>query len=157
MRGAIPALPQYVFIAWWLIKQWILGCIQKFHDWVGNEITNTCWEATQRVMAAKLTGLTHNIAIQLHLVAESCNICSSLSRRPVRKLLDTLSYVFFKARVNRACSTNRWPEKWSQDISWGTWIWFIRVLDLCSWKTCSVVKHWKLSALGIELCVLNYT
>jgi hypothetical protein len=40
------------------------------------------------VMAAKLTGLTRKIAIQLHLVAESCTICSSRSRRPVRKLLD---------------------------------------------------------------------
>jgi hypothetical protein len=43
-------------------------------------------------MAAKLTRLTHKIAIQLHLVAESCNICSSRSRRPVRKFLDTLPY-----------------------------------------------------------------
>jgi hypothetical protein len=50
---------------------------------------NTRWEAIQRVMAAKLTRLTHQIAIQLHLVAESCNICSSRSRRPVRELLDT--------------------------------------------------------------------
>jgi hypothetical protein len=41
-------------------------------------------------MAAKLTRLTHKIAIQLHLVAESCITCSSHSRRPVRKLLDTL-------------------------------------------------------------------
>jgi hypothetical protein len=38
-------------------------------------------------MAAKLTRLTHKIAIQLHLVAESCTICSSRCRRPVRKLL----------------------------------------------------------------------
>jgi hypothetical protein len=38
-------------------------------------------------MAAKLTRLTHKIAIQLHLVAESCTIYSSRSRRPVRKLL----------------------------------------------------------------------
>jgi len=38
-------------------------------------------------MAAKLTRLTHKIAIQLHLVAESC------SRRPVRKLLDTRPYI----------------------------------------------------------------
>jgi len=30
--------------------------------------------------------------IQLHLVAESCTICNSRSRRPVRKLLDTPSY-----------------------------------------------------------------
>jgi hypothetical protein len=43
-------------------------------------------------MAAKLTRLTHKIAIQLHLMAESCTICSSRSRRPVRKLLDTPSY-----------------------------------------------------------------
>jgi hypothetical protein len=48
-------------------------------------------EATQRVMAAKPIRLAHKIAIQLHLVAESCTICSSRSRRPVRKLLDTLS------------------------------------------------------------------
>jgi hypothetical protein len=42
-------------------------------------------------MAAKLTRLTHKITIQLHLVAESCTNCSTRSRRPVRKLLDTLS------------------------------------------------------------------
>jgi hypothetical protein len=42
---------------------------------------------------AKLTRLTHKIGIQLHPVAESCTICSSRSRWPVRKLLDTLSYV----------------------------------------------------------------
>jgi hypothetical protein len=55
---------------------------------------NTRCETTQRVMAAKLTTLTHKIAIQLHLVAESCNIYSSRSRRTVRKLLDTLSYMY---------------------------------------------------------------
>jgi hypothetical protein len=43
-------------------------------------------------MAEKLTRLTHKIAIQLHLVAESCTICSSRSRRLVRKLMDTQSY-----------------------------------------------------------------
>jgi hypothetical protein len=53
---------------------------------------NTRWDATQRDMAAKLTRLTHKLAIQLHLVAESCTICNSRSRRPVRKLLDTPSY-----------------------------------------------------------------
>jgi len=42
-------------------------------------------------MAAKLTRLTHKTEIQLQLVAESCTICSSRSRRPVRKLLDTPS------------------------------------------------------------------
>jgi len=43
-------------------------------------------------MAAKLARLTHKIAIHIHLVAESCTIWSSRSRRPVRKLLDTSSY-----------------------------------------------------------------
>jgi hypothetical protein len=43
-------------------------------------------------MAAKLTRMIHKIAIHLNLVAESCTICSSRSRRPVRKLLDTPSY-----------------------------------------------------------------
>jgi len=46
-------------------------------------------------MAAKLTRLTHKIAIQLHLVAESYTICSSPSRWPVWKLLDTPSDVMF--------------------------------------------------------------
>jgi hypothetical protein len=40
-------------------------------------------------MVAKLTRLTHKIAIQLHLIAESCTICSSHSRWSVWKLLDT--------------------------------------------------------------------
>jgi len=54
---------------------------------------NTCWEAIQRFMAAKLTRLTHKIVIQLHLVAESCIICSSHSGQPVQKLLDTPLYI----------------------------------------------------------------
>jgi len=33
------------------------------------------------------------MAMQLQLVAESCTICSSRSRRPVRNLLDTPSYM----------------------------------------------------------------
>jgi len=44
-------------------------------------------------MAAKLTRLTHNIAKQLHLVSESSTICSFRSRWPVRKILDTPSYL----------------------------------------------------------------
>jgi hypothetical protein len=44
-------------------------------------------------MASKLTRLTHKIAIKLHVVAESCTICSYRTRRPVRKLLDTHSYL----------------------------------------------------------------
>jgi hypothetical protein len=45
-------------------------------------------------MAAKLTRLTHKIAIQLHLMAESYTLC----RRPVRKLLDTPSYLMRATR-----------------------------------------------------------
>jgi len=52
---------------------------------------NTRWEATRRVMAAKLARLTQKIAMHLRLVAESCTICSSRSRGPVRKLLVTPS------------------------------------------------------------------
>jgi len=43
-------------------------------------------------MAAKLTRVFHKMALQLHLVAKSFTIYSSRSRRPVRKLLNTLSY-----------------------------------------------------------------
>jgi hypothetical protein len=75
---------------------YIRGCIQKFPDWVVTKYTlrtiNTHWEVTQRVMTTKLTRLTHKIAIQLHLVAKSCIIHSSRSRRSVRNLLDTPSY-----------------------------------------------------------------
>jgi hypothetical protein len=53
----------------------------------------THWEATQRVMVAKLSRLTHKIAVQLHLVADSCTICSSCSRQPVQELLDIPSYM----------------------------------------------------------------
>jgi hypothetical protein len=45
-----------------------------------------------RHRTAKLTRLTHKIATQLHIVAEICTICNSRSKRPVQKLLDTLSY-----------------------------------------------------------------
>jgi hypothetical protein len=48
----------------------------------------------------KTNRLTHKIAIQLHLVPESCTICSSRTRPPVWKLLDTPSY-----RTPRIC---RW-------------------------------------------------
>jgi len=51
-------------------------------------------------MAGKLTRLTHEIALHLHLVEQSCAICSSSSRRPVRKLLDTFSYVAVSLFIN---------------------------------------------------------
>jgi hypothetical protein len=44
-------------------------------------------------METKLTRLTHKLAIQLHLVAESCTIYNSCSRWPVLKILDTPSHI----------------------------------------------------------------
>jgi hypothetical protein len=59
-----------------LPKQWDYECVTK--SFRTKSITkymltimNTRSEATQRVMATKLNRLTHKIAIQLHLVAES--------------------------------------------------------------------------------------
>jgi hypothetical protein len=73
--------------------KWTYDGYPKVSGLSHNEITtNTSWEAIQRVMAAKLAILTHKIAIQLHLVAESSTVCSSRSRRPVRKLLITPWY-----------------------------------------------------------------
>jgi len=52
-------------------------------------------------MTAKLTRVTHKIAIKLHLVADSCTICSSRSRRQVRKfwihprICDTRVYITY--------------------------------------------------------------
>jgi len=73
----------------------IRQCIQKFPDWVDKYTLtkiNIRWEATQRDTEAKLTRLTHKLAIQLHLVTGILTIGSSRSRRPVRKLLDLPSY-----------------------------------------------------------------
>jgi hypothetical protein len=73
----------------------IRGCIQKFPDWVDNEVNDNNSKhlrSITRVMVAKLSRLTHKIVVQLHLVAESCTIYSSRSRQPVWKLLDTPSY-----------------------------------------------------------------
>jgi hypothetical protein len=78
----------------------IRGDIQKFPDWIDNEIYayDNRWEASRRVTATKLW-LTHKIDIQLHLVAESYTICNSRFRRPVGKLLDTPSYIQYLQQV----------------------------------------------------------
>jgi hypothetical protein len=70
-----------------LVNIW--ECIQKFPDWADNEINNN----KHSLRSNTNTKLTHKIATQLHLVAESCTVCSSRSRRPDRKLLDTPLYV----------------------------------------------------------------
>jgi hypothetical protein len=108
MRGAIPTLTHCAFMAWCSVKQqgqhyltWVdvpsyEGVSKSFRTESITRYTltiiNTRWETTQRVIAAKLTRLTYKITTQLHLVAESFTICSSRSRRPVRKLLDTPTY-----------------------------------------------------------------
>jgi hypothetical protein len=103
---------------------------------------NTRREAIQRVMTAKLSRLTHKIAVQLHLVAESYTICSSRSRRPVRKLLDTLSYKESRkeavwrictlesgARVSAAVFERRaWTcatQFWSSNVGCYPWNWSV--------------------------------
>jgi hypothetical protein len=68
----------------------IRRCIEKFPDWVDNEIYAYLWyyslRRNTRGYGAKLTILIHEIAIQSPIVAVSCTICSFRSRRPVRKL-----------------------------------------------------------------------
>jgi len=77
----------------------VRGCIQKFPDWVDNEIyayfSYYLLRSNTKDYGGKPTRLTHEMATQLHLVAESCTICNFRSRRPVRKLLDTPSYLYF--------------------------------------------------------------
>jgi hypothetical protein len=103
-------------------KSSIRGWIQKFPDWVITKYMlttiNSCWEATQRVMAAKLTRLTHKIAIQLQLVAKSCITHSCHSRRPVRKLLDTPSY---SAICDK--SPTQLSIRWVRSIFLRAWSW----------------------------------
>jgi len=60
-------------------------------------------------MAAKLTRLTHKIAIKLHLAAENCIICSSRSRRPVRKLLDTPPYAYREENTSKEIKLLKLP------------------------------------------------
>jgi len=59
-------------------------------------------------MAEKVIRLTHKIAIQVHLVAESCTIPRSRSRRPVRKLLETMSYSMFTVILFQISLTISW-------------------------------------------------
>jgi hypothetical protein len=115
------------------------GCIQKFPDWVITKYTlttiNTHWKATQMIMAAKLTRLTHKIAIQLHIVAESCTICSSRSRRPVRKLLDTPSCLEMRWSWSFSVEGNYIPSRTCQTFLPPFWYGF-------SWQIWNIgVKH----------------
>jgi len=74
-------------------------------------------------MVPKLTRLIHKIAIQLHLVAERCTTCSSRSRRPVRKLLDTPPYTVLSSLctcvLNSVAHFKPWPsEVWHYVVMW---------------------------------------
>jgi hypothetical protein len=66
--------------------QHIRGCIQTFPDWIDKDIYAYLWyyslRSNTKGYGAKLTRMIHKIAIQLRLLAESCTICSSRSRRP---------------------------------------------------------------------------
>jgi hypothetical protein len=85
--------PQTLFVVRSSLRQ---GCIQKFPDWVDNKISNNSKHSlrsyTEDYGGKKFTRLTHEIAIQLHLVAEGYTVCSFRSRRSARKLLVTPSY-----------------------------------------------------------------
>jgi hypothetical protein len=79
-------------------------------------------------MAAELTRLTYKKAIQPHLVAESCTICSSSSRRSVRKLLDTPSYRGMMLEANTSLQNTVIINSWllwagtTTQASYATWL-----------------------------------
>jgi len=104
---------------------------------------NTRQEATQRVMAAKLTRLTHNIAMELHLVAESCTTCSSRSRQPVRKLLDTPWYY-------SECACIKWRLWRKGQLLWG--------IGACIWSIPKVPhEHFVRRFIDIDFIQRHYT
>jgi hypothetical protein len=84
-------------------------------------------------MAAKLTRLTHKIAIQLHPVAESCTIFSSRSRRPVRKLLDTLCIGVVEVKLHEFLTSAPDLGEWSA-------MKLVRLIKANLNKTCSKVR-----------------
>jgi hypothetical protein len=95
-------------------------------------------------MAANLTSMTHKIAIQLHLVAESCTICSSRSRRPVPKLLDTPSYTNYIPAIHHPDSI---PTLLSIKLKRKV------KLSLCLTKHHAIKTYWGNG--GITLWILN--
>jgi hypothetical protein len=100
-------------------------------------------------MAAKLTRLTHKTAIQLYLVAESFTICSSRSRRPVRKILGTHSY----ARMIRWLRT--WCFMLSQ-ISWSLCVFCLtQVIIFGSFRLKNILQlslqGWKKHSVSLKI------
>jgi len=104
---------------------------------------STRWEATERVMAAKLTRLTHGIAIQLYLVAENCTICSSRSRRPVLELLDTPSYFRCKLMclfITGVCTLCLQGPPGTRCVEKS--IWKFSFVQVCSWVRLHELRFW---------------
>jgi hypothetical protein len=77
----------------------IRGRIQKYLDWVDNEINNKKNKHVFRSNAKGYGGRTHCTDSQLNLGAESYIICSSRSRWPIWKLLDTPSYACINSNL----------------------------------------------------------
>jgi hypothetical protein len=90
------SVPKHKTSNFWGLVLHVRGFIQKFPDRVDNEINNNN-KHSQRSNTKGYGDKTHYTdsqnTIQLHLAAESCTICSSCSRRPVRKLLDIHTFI----------------------------------------------------------------
>jgi len=103
-------------------------------------------------MAAKLTKLAHRIAIQLHLAAEKFTICSSGSRRSVRRLLDTPSYITIRIR--------KLKQKYIFHKSWFGHSYSLPVRGLALWLLgrscfCVITLMSQLYSMGVP-CVVTF-
>jgi hypothetical protein len=93
-------------------------------------------------MAIKFTRQTDTLAIQLHLVAESCTICSSHSRWPVRKLLDTPSYLMLRGgRCYTVCQKCTEYGGWGGDQSLPFSTNMHRTLKKTTWRKIQRMKR----------------
>jgi hypothetical protein len=102
-------------------------------------------------MAAKLSRLTHKIAIQLDLVAEIWTICSSGSRWPGQKLWGTPSDVLSVGILSFFFVDVHWQElllsPWKQEH------WFKRLLECIGIQVCPLVPHFYVRLLCLFLYV----
>jgi hypothetical protein len=104
---------------------------------------NTCWEATQSVMVVKLTRLTHKIVIQVHLVSESCTICSSRSSQPVWKLFGcTPVYYSYFHTAGISLSVYMGRIMWVQRKIHGCWLYVSCISFDVKGSLCVFSKLW---------------
>jgi hypothetical protein len=113
-------------------------------------IINTRWEAKQRVMSAKLTRLTHKIAIQLHVVAESCTICSS---RPQATSPETFGYTLVYIHLSAEQTSGIRTLKIDSELQSGIVICYISLPTL----SCDSVIPLKPPFEGYVLCLVIIT